>query len=115
MRPQREGGWMVVVQVKVKAAGTLPKKQPPPPLISPLLFTSLFLMYLFIAPAPPSLHPLFLFFQSLSSASPHPHFRCLTQRMFTPLCTSGPFFFKECKAKSRPPQKEKSSKYDAEM
>lgn len=63
------GGWAVVV-VQVKAAGTLPREQPPPPLISLLLFTSLLLIYLFISTAPPSLHPVFLVFQSLSSASP---------------------------------------------
>lgn len=49
-----------VVVVQVKAAGTLPKEKPPPPLFSSLLFTSLSLMYLFISLAPPSLHPVSL-------------------------------------------------------
>lgn len=80
------GGWVVL---QVKAAGTLPKEQYPPPLISPLLFTSLFLIHLFISPAPPSLHPVFLFFNlsflSLPPSSfqmPDPHVHSFVYQLF---------------------------------
>lgn len=91
------GGWAsekggVVAAVQVKAAVTLPKEHPPPPLIPPLLFTSLFRIPTFSSCWPLLLFPWSLFFPSLFSACPpppHSHFRCLTQHMLTPLCTSG--------------------------
>lgn len=73
MRPQWEGGrWRKEgAVVQVKAAVTLPKEHPPPPLIPPLPFTSLVLILTFSSPAPPPLPPS-LFFPSplFSSLTP---------------------------------------------
>lgn len=92
MRPQWEGGWWRkgVAGVQVRAAVTLPKEHPPPPLIPPLLFTSLFLIPTFSARRPLLLLPPSLFFPSpfFSASCPHSHCSGLTQHMITPLCTS---------------------------
>lgn len=91
------GGWaaeergVVGVVVQVKAAVTLPKAQPPPPLISPLLFTSLFLVPTLSSPLLLSWSFFFFFPPNLSFLSlPPSSFQMPDTAHVTSLCA--PFF-----------------------
>lgn len=105
MRPQWEGGWVRlekgVVVVQVKAAAAFPKEKPPPPHLpfTPFhIFISLIHLSILLPPSP---HHVFFFFHlSLSSALPHPHYRRLTQHMFSPLCGGALFYYRVKSPKS---------------